>query len=188
MQSNADDVYQFTSQSGTSCPDRPSKPLTRDQVLFITRMVFSEMDELVCTVSDNQEESEKLLQEALSSRDPCKNFDYSDDLSLVSAQGDAMVDAWYYMLNCAAKMGLNLSSIFNLVHKANMSKKDPVSGKFLKRDDGKIIKPKGWTSPDIDSEVKRQNREGSWNNASLPTETLSAAAEVKVKEKGKTNH
>ena len=59
-------------------------------------------------------------------------------------QADALVDVYYYSLNAAAKKGVNLSSIFSIVHAANMAKRDPATGQFLKREDGKIIKPKGW--------------------------------------------
>ncbi len=43
-------------------------------------------------------------------------------------------------------------------------KVDPVSGKCLKRADGKIIKPAGWTAPDITGEMLTQLRNGSFEN------------------------
>merc|ERR1719168_400256 len=81
---------------------------------------------------------------------------------LIAEQGDAFVDIWYYSLNAMAKKGVNLSKIFELVHNANMAKRDPETGKFLKRDDGKIIKPKGWRAPNVSEEIKRQADFGSW--------------------------
>ena len=81
---------------------------------------------------------------------------------LIAEQGDAFVDIWYYSLNAMAKKGVNLSKIFDLVHGANMAKRDPETGKFLKRDDGKIIKPKGWRPPNVSAEIKRQIEDGSW--------------------------
>ena len=86
----------------------------------------------------------------------------NDSHELVAEQGDAFVDIWYYSLNCMAKKGVNLSKIFDLVHNANMAKRDPSTGKFLKRDDGKIIKPKGWRPPDIKQEIQRQMNDGAW--------------------------
>ena len=50
---------------------------------------------------------------------------------------DALVDIWYYSLNAAAKKGV----MFDIVQAANMAMKDPVTDTFLKREDGKIIKP-----------------------------------------------
>lgn len=74
----------------------------------------------------------------------------------------SVVDVYYYSLNAAAKKGVNLSSLFGVVHAANMAKRDPTSGQFLKREDGKIIKPAGWTPPDVAGEVRRQLKDGAW--------------------------
>merc|ERR1711939_1121041 len=80
----------------------------------------------------------------------------------VSAQADALVDIEYYMLNCAAKKGFNMSSIFGVVHAANMAKRNPETGRFEKNADGKIIKPPGWKPPNVEAELARQVSEGSW--------------------------
>ena len=46
---------------------------------------------------------------------------------------------------------MNLSAVFGVVHGANMAKRNPATGKFEKREsDGKIIKPPGWSPPDVD--------------------------------------
>jgi len=106
------------------------------------------------------------LDEALITRDRCTNLKdtYKTTTDLIAAQNDALVDSWYYSLNMAAKHGVNLSSIFDIVHAANMAKRDPVTGKFKHREsDGKIIKPKGWKSPDVEGEITRQITQGSWN-------------------------
>jgi len=52
-----------------------------------------------------------------------------------------------------------------VVHAANMAKRNPATGKFEKRADGKIIKPPGWKAPDVEGEMGRQFREGSWPSA-----------------------
>jgi len=164
QQSNAQDVYQFTTEAGAQCPNEPTA-MTEDSVKFIIRMIISELDELACTVTHSAEERDALLAEAMRDRDKCSNYidSYQSDDEKIGAQFDALVDAWYYSLNVSARHGVNLSSIFNLVHQANMAKKDPITGKFLKREsDGKIIKPVGWKSPDITAEVARQRREGTW--------------------------
>src|SRR5208282_6773379 len=82
--------------------------------------------------------------------------------ALVAEQADAMVDAWYYMLNTGAKHGMNLSALFATVHSANMAKKFP-DGTFHRRpEDGKIVKPDGWHEPNIVGEIVRQQRDGAW--------------------------
>merc|ERR1711904_190637 len=73
----------------------------------------------------------------------------------------------YYMLNCAAKKGFNMSSIFGVVHAANMAKRNPETGRFEKNADGKVIKPPGWKPPDVEGELARQVTEGSWCQSSL---------------------
>ena len=37
-----------------------------------------------------------------------------------------------------------------------MNKKDPITNSFIRREDGKIMKPIGWKQPDIVSEIKRK--------------------------------
>lgn len=166
-ESDSHKVREFTEQAGDkTCPSQP-KPMSREAALFITRMIVSELDELLCTVSQTPEERDQLLAEAVATRDRCTNFSqsYQDQPDLVAAQFDALVDAWYYSLNTAANHGVNLSSIFEVVHNANMAKRDPVTGKFLRREsDGKIIKPTGWKSPDIRAEIVRQLKRGAWKS------------------------
>lgn len=156
-ESNAQQVKQFTEQAnGITCPQRPF-PMTREETLFIARMIISEVDELLCTVSKDANERDQLMTSAMQSRDPCTKFMSIDacPLHVAAEQGDALVDAWYYSLNAAAKKGINLSRIFDVVHGANMAKRDPETGQFLRRTDGKIMKPKGWQAPDINAELER---------------------------------
>jgi predicted HAD superfamily Cof-like phosphohydrolase len=40
-----------------------------------------------------------------------------------------------------------LDEVFKEVHRSNMAKL--VDGKVIRREDGKILKPAGWTPPDI---------------------------------------
>jgi predicted HAD superfamily Cof-like phosphohydrolase len=161
--SNAVAVKEFTEGSmGKECPSHPLV-MSRDKAKFIIRMVISELDELACTVTSGTEERDQFMQECLDARDKCSEFEYGTDDELIAAQFDALVDAWYYCLNISAQHGVNLSSIFDVVHQANMAKRDPVTGKFMRREtDGKVIKPAGWQPPDITAEIKRQQEQGSW--------------------------
>lgn len=125
-------------------------------------MIFSEVEELAATVCP-EEVIDSFLLNCLESRDRCKKFKYSDDNKVIAAQPDAAVDMWYYCQNVFCKNGVNLSEVFDLVHEANMKKKDPVLGSFIKRkSDGKIMKPRYWKPPDIEGEIKRQTKNGSW--------------------------
>lgn len=79
-------------------------------------------------------------------------------------QADALVDAIYYICDCAVKHGMNLDPLFEIVHAANMGK--VIDGKVIRRDDGKILKPHGWQDPKpiLDSEMKRQETLGSFTD------------------------
>jgi predicted HAD superfamily Cof-like phosphohydrolase len=57
---------------------------------------------------------------------------------------DGLCDLIYVTVGSAVSMGIDLSPFFNEVHRSNMAK---VGG--ATRADGKILKPEGWTAPDI---------------------------------------
>lgn len=77
-------------------------------------------------------------------------------------QADALVDAIYYLCDTAVRHGMNLDPLFKIVHQANMQK--VVDGRVLRREDGKILKPAGWTdpAPALRAETDRQAREGAF--------------------------
>jgi len=161
--SNALSVKEFTEGSmGVVCPAKPMA-MTREKAQFIIRMVISELDELACTVTNDADDRDNFMQSCLDTRDKCKEFVYESQVDLIAAQFDALIDAWYYSLNISAQHGVNLSSIFDIVHQANMAKRDPITGKFIRRaTDGKVIKPEGWKAPDVEGEIARQIRDGAW--------------------------
>ena len=80
----------------------------------------------------------------------------------IPSQADALVDAIYYICDTAVRHGINLDPIFDIVHKANMQK--VVDGKVIRREDGKILKPKTWQDPEkyIVSEIKTQLDNGAF--------------------------
>lgn len=157
--SDAEHVRQFTKESGTSVPNEPQL-MSKDEVFFLIKMMLDEIMELGATVAEPHEVKYNMIKMITDSKDISRSEGPTDQL--IGEQGDALVDSYYYSLNAAAKKGINLSKIFELVHKSNMDKRDPVTGKFLRRDDGKIIKPDGWTPPNITEEIKRQMKEGSF--------------------------
>jgi len=62
---------------------------------------------------------------------------------------DALADIIYIACGTAVSYGIPLDDVFAEVHRSNMAKL--VDGKVLRREDGKIQKPEGWTPPDIRS-------------------------------------
>lgn len=158
---DADHVREFTVGAGQPCPDRPEHPMTAEEVGFIAKMMMDEIMELMATVHGPMEAKDTLKRLIDESKDIPK-LD-AEPTAMIAEQADALVDCYYYALNAACKKGINLSSVFGVVHAANMAKRDPETGMFLKREDGKIIKPPGWQPPDIEAEIRRQMKFGSWN-------------------------
>lgn len=158
--SDAELVREFTKESGTNVPNKPEL-MTKEEVFFLIKMMLDEIMELGATVSEPHEVKLKMIKMITDSKDLSKITDVSKE-ELIGEQGDALVDSYYYSLNAAAKKGINISKLFEIVHKANMDKRDPITGKFIKREDGKIIKPEGWKEPDITAEIRRQFQEGSF--------------------------
>jgi len=156
--SDAEKVRLFTEEAcGKSVPCYP-EVMNLDEVRFITKMVCSELLELVETVTDDPV---AFLHDAVSNADKHNSSYEGTGERIIADQADAMVDMWYYMLNAAAKKGVNLSKIFDVVHTANMAKRFP-DGEFHRREDGKIIKPPNWKEPDIEAEIKTQREKGAW--------------------------
>jgi predicted HAD superfamily Cof-like phosphohydrolase len=161
--SNAAAVREFTMGAGQPTPQTPSL-MSKEEVSFIGKMILDEMLELFSTQFGSAE-AKSILSGFLANAKELPlmpSATEADKLEQIAEQGDAFVDMWYYSLNAACKKGINLSSIFNLVHAANMAKRDPATGQFLKRADGKIIKPQGWTAPDVGAEIRRQMSEGAF--------------------------
>ena len=60
---------------------------------------------------------------------------------------DALADIIYIACGTAVSYGIPLDDVFAEVHRSNMAKL--VDGKVIRREDGKVQKPDGWTAPDV---------------------------------------
>jgi len=152
--SESDLVKEFTIAANQEVCKVPTI-MTKDEVTFICKMIIDEMLELCSTVSSSNEAKE-MLKNCIDEAKEINLFKGNCEEDLIAEQQDAFVDIIYYIQNASVKKGVDLSSIFKVVHQANMNKRDPKTGLFLKRSDGKIIKPDGWTAPDISEEIRRQ--------------------------------
>ena len=70
--------------------------------------------------------------------------EYNNDLENIAKE---LADIIYIVCGTAVSYGIPLDKVFYAVHASNMAKL--VDGKPIRRDDGKILKPEGWTPPDI---------------------------------------
>ena len=60
---------------------------------------------------------------------------------------DALQDLKYVIYGYELRLGISSEEHFAEVHAANMRKLGP-DGKPIRREDGKVLKPEGWTGPD----------------------------------------
>jgi len=129
------------------------KPMNREQALFLARMLLSEVNEMLRTVTNSEEESLLLLHQAIGTDRPPGYKKPDNETEVLAEQADAAVDIIYYLLNALVKQNIDLSPFFNEVHAANMRKRFP-DGQFHRRKDGKVLKPDGWKEPNVLSIAK----------------------------------
>ena len=71
----------------------------------------------------------------------------AEEANDIAEIADALADIIYIACGTAVSYGIPLDDVFAEVHRSNMAKL--VDGKVIRREDGKVQKPEGWTSPDI---------------------------------------
>jgi predicted HAD superfamily Cof-like phosphohydrolase len=63
---------------------------------------------------------------------------------------DALIDILVVTIGAIHSAGFNGEAAWQEVMRSNFAKIDPVTGEIRKRDDGKILKPDGWTPPNLE--------------------------------------
>jgi predicted HAD superfamily Cof-like phosphohydrolase len=63
---------------------------------------------------------------------------------------DALIDILVVTIGAIHSAGFNGEAAWHEVMRSNFAKIDPVTGKIRKRGDGKILKPDGWTPPNLE--------------------------------------
>jgi len=69
-------------------------------------------------------------------------------------QLDALVDILVVTMGAIRAAGWDGEAAWNEVMRTNFAKVDPTTGKVIKREDGKVLKPKGWSAPQLAQFVK----------------------------------
>lgn len=64
-------------------------------------------------------------------------------------QLDALIDILVVTIGAINSMGADGEGAWNEVMRTNFAKIDPDTGKVRKREDGKVLKPLGWTPPNL---------------------------------------
>jgi predicted HAD superfamily Cof-like phosphohydrolase len=78
---------------------------------------------------------------------------------------DALADIIYIACGTAVSYGIPLDDVFAEVHRSNMAKL--VDGKVIRREDGKVKKPEGWTAPDVKGVLNKALEEYNCKIASI---------------------
>ena len=67
---------------------------------------------------------------------------------------DALIDILVVTIGAIHSMGADAEGAWKEVMKTNFAKIDSETGKVRKREDGKVLKPIGWTPPNLKTFVK----------------------------------
>ena len=68
---------------------------------------------------------------------------------------DACMDMIWVILGFCIMKGYDVQGAWDEVARSNLSKIDKATGKVIKRVDGKVLKPEGWTPPQLKSYVAK---------------------------------
>ena len=68
-------------------------------------------------------------------------------------QLDALIDILVVTIGALHSLGVDAEGAWNEVMRTNFAKIDAVTGKVLKRGDGKILKPQGWQPPSLEQYI-----------------------------------
>lgn len=88
------------------------------------------------------EEEFKELKEAIANNDLVEQLDALEDILVVT-------------IGAINSMGADGEGAWKEVMSTNFAKIDKDTGKVRKREDGKVLKPLGWTAPDLKPFIKR---------------------------------
>ena len=69
-------------------------------------------------------------------------------------QLDACMDMIWVVLGYCYMKGWNVDAAWKEVARYNLAKINPETGKVIKREDGKVLKPEGWTPPQLEQFTK----------------------------------
>jgi predicted HAD superfamily Cof-like phosphohydrolase len=106
-----------------------------------------------------------------------RSAEYDNDIVEIA---DALADIIYIACGTAVSYGIPLDKVFEEVHRSNIAKL--VDGKVLRREDGKVQKPEGWTPPDIDGVLKKSHEVTSFPNDSHLNSSLSDSANPRTQD------
>ncbi len=73
----------------------------------------------------------------------------------LTEQLDALIDILVVTIGAIHSAGFDGEGAWNEVMRTNFAKIDPATSKVRKREDGKVLKPEGWTAPELAPFLKK---------------------------------
>jgi predicted HAD superfamily Cof-like phosphohydrolase len=67
---------------------------------------------------------------------------------------DALIDIMVVTIGAIHSLGADGEGAWNEVMRTNFAKINPATGFVNKREDGKVLKPEGWTPPELDQFIQ----------------------------------
>lgn len=80
-----------------------------------------------------------------------ETLDVENDVNIL----DALIDILVVTTGAIHSMGADAEGAWKEVMRTNFAKIDRETGKVRKREDGKVLKPQGWTPPDLKPFVRK---------------------------------
>ena len=143
MNSWQKDIWHFHRASGTPAPDQVSYPSAED--IERRKKLIAEEAKETCDALQKLKEIRDRVNQTTEAKDYRENIDLQlkaqDALREVV---DGLVDTVVVVLGTAVEMGVDLDPAWAEVHLTNMAKYP-----YHKNEWGKVLKPEGWTPPDI---------------------------------------
>jgi predicted HAD superfamily Cof-like phosphohydrolase len=79
-------------------------------------------------------------------------LDNNDDVQVL----DALVDILVVTIGAIHSAGFDAEGAWKEVMRTNFAKIDSETGKVRKREDGKVLKPLGWTAPELNTFLNKE--------------------------------
>lgn len=150
-------VEEFRRVMGQPVRDVPQVP-PMEEVSLGLRLITEEFEELLsacgATGFAHAVEDDEYFTETIDRGIANMMKGYCAGVDIVEV-ADALADLDYVIEGLRLAFGINGKPIADEVHRSNMAKVWP-DGSVRRREDGKILKPDGWTAPDIAGVLGRQ--------------------------------
>lgn len=149
-----EDVLEFHTVGGQQRRPLPELPILGSQK---ERNFYRQAEKVLSSLSDRCKndfgDSEQALRMRLILEETAELLEALSEGN-IEKTADALVDLNYVVLGAGVTWGINLAELHNEVHAANM-RKFP-GGKAIRDENGKVLKPEGWTGPDVEAVLENQ--------------------------------